>query len=172
MNYADARRFITTGDLIAVRSRRGLLANATRLVTRSPYTHTAVAVWGGFPDEGRLLVAQMNGAGCSLSPLSHYAETDFDVFVCPVCPTDAERALWQLLGLPIDYDFGDLARIAAHRLLGVPMPPADDGRMICSSLSATIYLHAGWKPVSLPSIPAPDDVVREVGFFKFPVRKD
>lgn len=163
MNYAEAREQIQEGDLVAVRARRGLLPVATRLVTRSPYTHTAVAVWGGFDGVKRLLVAESNAGGCSLSPLSHYQGVDFDVFPCPIPRADAERALWDLLGVRIPYGFADLARIAAHRLLGVPLPPADPDEMVCSALSATIYLNGGWLPAGLPSIPAPDDVVRAIG---------
>lgn len=172
MNYAEARAHIRTGDLIAVRSTHGGFVALTRAVTRSPYTHTAVAVWGGFQGVERLLVAETNGAGCSLSPLSHYEGTDFDVFKCPVLRADAERALWDLLGVRIDYDVVDLARIAANRLLRVPLPARDDGGLICSALSATIYLHAGWQPQGLPSIPAPDDVVRAVGRPRLEVRRD
>lgn len=163
MRYAEARPLIRTGDLIAVRATHGGLPAVTRWVTRSPYTHTAVALWGGFRGVERLLVAQTNGAGCGLAPLSHFARTDFDVFDCPVDRGAAEQAVWALLGTRIRYDLADLARIAAHRLLGWPLPPADDGRLICSALSASIYLHAGWAPARLPSIPAPDDVVAALG---------
>lgn len=173
MNYATARPQIQTGDLIAMRSTHGGLVALTRRVTRSPYTHTAVAVWGGFAGIERLLIAETLGAGCSLAPLSHYAGTDFDVFDCPVDRAETERSLWELLGVRIGYDIVDLVRIAANRLLKVPLPPKDEDGLICSALSATIYLHAGWAPAGLPSIPAPDDVVRAVGTPpKFEVRRD
>ena len=163
MRYAEARNFVRSGDLIAVRSRRTVFDAATRFVTGKPFTHTAVAVWGGFRGVPRLLVAESNGAGGSLSPLSNYADVDFDVFECPVEEAAVERALWKLLGTKIHYDVPDLARIAANRLLGIPLPDRDDSRLICSALSATIYLRAGWRPDGLPSIPAPDDMVRAVG---------
>lgn len=162
MKYADARPRIRTGDLIAIRATHGGLVALTRAVTRSPYTHTAVAVWVRSVGVERLLIAETNGAGCSLAPLSQYVGTDFDVFACPVDRAEAEYALWNLLGERIAYDLADLLRIAANRLLGVPLPPRDEDGLICSALSGAIYLHAGWFPPGLPSIPAPDDIVAAV----------
>lgn len=155
MKYADVRDQIGTGDLIAVRSHRGGLSAITRVVTRSPYTHTAVAIRMG----GRLLLAEMNGGGAVLVPASKYADTDFDVFDCPVDRAEVVVAAFDLLGLDIGYDFGDLLRIAGHELLGIALPPTDDGDLVCSALSASIYLHAGLPRGALPSIPAPRDVV-------------
>ncbi|MBN3779948.1 hypothetical protein G3O06_20640 [Burkholderia sp. Ac-20345] len=163
MKYADARSQIQDGDLIAVRSRTGVMPALIRTVTQSPYTHTAVAVWVGSDDARRLLVAESNEGGCSLSPLSHYADIDFDVFPCPVDRPAALAHLWGLVGEPIAYGYVDLLRIAGNRLLGVPLPPPDTERLICSALSARIFQDAGWKPVYLPTIPAPDDVVQAIG---------
>lgn len=156
MNYAEARGLIKSGDLIAVRSHRGGLSAITRVVTKSPYTHTAVAIWLA----DRLLLAEMNGGGACLVPASKYADTDFDVFPCPLADRgEVIQAAFDLLGLDIGYDFPDLLRIAGHELLGIALPPADDSNLICSALSASIYLHAGLVRVGLPSIPAPRDVV-------------
>ena len=159
-SYARLRDNINTGDLIAIRATSGLFPRLTRLVTRSPYTHTAIAVWVNSRDgTRRLLVAESNAAGASLAPLSNYANVGCDVFRSPVDRSRVERTLWGLLGTKVHYDVPDLARIAAHRLLGVPLPERDDGELICSALSATIYLTAGWQPPApLPSIPAPADV--------------
>lgn len=169
MRYAAARDRIRTGDLVALRSTHGGLPALTRWVTRSPYTHTAVAVWMG----PRLLIAEAGAAGNVLAPLSHYEGTDFDVFACPVQVSEFQSALWDVLGARIRYDVADLLRIAAHRLLGVPLPERDEEGLICSALSATIYLHAGWTPADLPSIPAPDDVVYALGTPpRLAVRKD
>lgn len=173
MRYAEARSLVCTGDLIAIRTRRKLFDLLTSAVTQSPYTHTAVAVWGGFNGVERLLVVESNAAGASLSPLSKYDADDFDVFECPVIAAASERAVWELLGEKIHYDVADLARIAANRLLGMPLPRRDDGRKVCSAHSAAIYLRAGWQPEALPSIPAPDDVVAAIGAYpKLYVRKD
>ena len=158
--YAEARNRIQTGDLIAFRKRGGLLATLTRWVTRSPYTHTALALWVGCGQHRRLLVAEAKASGAFLTPLSQYAEESFDIFRAPgEVASTIEQALWETLGVPIGYDFADLVRIAANRLIGWPLPEADNVLKICSALSATIWLQAGWHPKRLPSIPAPCDVV-------------
>lgn len=159
MRYQAARNLIQTGDLVALRKRTGFLPTLTRWITRSPYTHTAVAVWVEAGGVYRLLVAEANGGGSSLSPLSGYFDTDFDVYRCPVPRDLVHTVCWRMLGRKIHYGFFDLVRIACHRLLGFPLPRKDDGNLICSALSAAIYQRAGWRPVGLPSIPAPDDVV-------------
>lgn len=155
MNYEQARPMIQSGDLIAVRSHRGGISSIVKRVTKSPYTHTAVVV--RLAD--RVLLAEMNGGGACLVPASKYADTDFDVFTCPCERGLAVQAAFDLLGLNIDYDFGDLFLIAAHELFDVALPEADDNRWICSALSASIYLRAGVSRLGLPSIPAPRDVV-------------
>ena len=159
MKYSDVRLQICTGDLIAIRKKTGALPTLTRVIDKTPYTHTAVAIWGGFQGTDRLLVVESNAAGASLSPLSNYQDVDFDVFARPVDEALFEFATWDLLGTKIHYDIRDLVRLAANRLFSIPLPKRDDGNLICSALSATIYLHAGWNPKGLPSIPSPRDVV-------------
>jgi hypothetical protein len=164
MRYADARSQIRTGDLIAMRKRHGFLPTLTRWITRSPYTHTAVAIWCA----DRLLVAEEKGSGAFLTPLSQYADIDFDVFLAPdTVRVNIEPVIWETLGAPIGYDFADLFRIAANRLVGWPLPAVDDSQLVCSALSASLWLHAGWRPCNLPSIPAPADVVAAFGMLPF-----
>lgn len=166
MNYLEARDQIRTGDLIAMRKTHGLLARLTRRITRSPYTHTAIAVWAGVGvgEAKRLLVAEQKASGAFLTPLSQYEDIDFDVYTAPPSTLlKIEWAIWQTLGVPIAYDFCDLLRIAAHRLIGWPLPAKDDVLKVCSALSATLWVQAGWEPWFLPSIPAPDDVVYALG---------
>jgi hypothetical protein len=110
-----------------------------------------------------LLLAEMNGGGACLVAASKYSDTDFDVFACPVHSVEVEGAIFDLLGLDIHYDLGDLMRIAGHELLGIPLPAADDNELICSALSASIYLHAGLPRGALPSIPTPRDDVTWMG---------
>jgi len=174
LRYHQARSLIATGDLIAFRGRGHLLQWLIRTITRSPYTHTAIAVWAGcdgMPRHDslfvrhhsgrRLLVAEAKASGVMLTPLSQYAGSDFDVLPCPrEAKVRVEPMLWRIIGHPIPYDVLDLLRIAAHRLVGRPLPAKENTRRVCSALSAEIWLRAGWKPkISLPSIPAPDDVV-------------
>lgn len=160
--YHEIRPHVADGDLVAVRSRRGLFPNLTRLVTGSPYTHTAIALWL----EGGLWIAEMRRGGNVLVPLSQRADEDFDVFDCP---PEVDRGwlrvdvLHTLRG-KVDYDVRDLARIAANRLIGISLPAQDDGSLICSAYSARAYLMRGWQPNrALPSIAAPGDVVRALG---------
>ena len=159
MRYADARNQIRTGDLIAVRKMHGFLPTLTRWVTRSPYTHTAIALWAGTDAQPRLLVAEAKASGGFLTPLSQYADIDFDVFDAPrETLITIESVVWEVLGVPIGYDMFDLVRIGLNRLFGIPLPAGDDALKVCSALSATLWLQAGWRPRYLPSIPAPDDV--------------
>lgn len=161
--YSLVRDQIRTGDLIGVRSRRGAFAHLTRWVTGDPHTHTAVAVRVG----GRVLCIEQRVSGATARPLSQLVEArvPFDVHACPVPGEAAGEAAWESIGSRIDYDVADLARIAAHRLFGIPLPPADDGRLVCSALSVVIYRRAGWAvPAGLPSIPAPGDVCRALPY--------
>lgn len=178
LNYYQARILIATGDLIAFRQRGGLLHWLISRVTRSPYTHTAIAVWAG-PDAlahqptvfvrpnaaRRLLVAEAKASGVMLTPLSQYASVDFDVYPCPrQAKARVEPMLWRTIGHKTPYDVLDLLRIAAHRLFKRPLPVRDDARRICSALSAEIWQRAGWRAQApMPTIPAPDDIVAAHG---------
>lgn len=160
MAYADVRNLIRTGDLIAVRKRGNFLAMITRWVTRSPYTHTVIAVWSGVGDAMRLLGAEEKASGCFLTPLSQYEDVDFDVFTAPDEVQDhIEEVIYDTLGAPIAYDYLDWIRIGLNKTLGIPLPK-ENSKLICSALSAALWLKAGWKPKNLPTIPAPADVVR------------
>lgn len=159
VTYRQARGAIWTGDLVAVKRPSGFLPVATRLVTRSPYTHTGIAIWVGQPGQRRLLLAQTNAGGCNLVPLSQEACYPFDVFNCPTERAAVEREIWRELGTRVPYGFTDLARIAGHLVLGLPLPRHDGQDVVCSALSARIYRRAGWRPAGLPSIPWPGAVV-------------
>lgn len=159
--YDEARPHIADGDLIVLRSPwwHSPLAAATRLLLWTPYTHTSVALWL----EGRLWVAEMWRDGNCLVPLSQYRDTPFDVFACPAEGAVVKAVLLEDLGAEIDYDWRDLARIAAHRLVGWPLPAHEDERLVCSAWSARAYLAAGWRPEGLHSLVAPDDLAAALG---------
>lgn len=157
--YSEIRPHVADGDLVAVRSRHGVFPNLTRLITRSPYTHTAIALWL----EGGLWIAEMRSGGNVLVPLSQRANEDFDVFDCPVDRANVRGWLLQRLRSKTDYDVLDLARIAAWRLFGVPLPEQDDDQLVCSAFAAMAWLYGGWQPKGLPSIAAPGDVVDALG---------
>jgi len=158
MKYDDVRNSIKTGDLIGVKRTTGLFPIATRIVTNSPYTHTGIAIWAG----GRLLLAQTNSGGCNLAPLSQEAVYDFDVFDCPVDRNKCEAAIWAELGTRIPYGFIDCARIFGYKVFCIPLPKEDGPDLVCSALSARIYMNAGWQPVGLPSIPWPGAVTDQL----------
>lgn len=165
-SYADARSQIKTGDLIAVRSTHGGFAALVRWVTRSPYTHTAVAIWVC----NRLLMVETRILA-GIVPASQLDNKDFDVIRCPVAdPEYVVIEAFSILGLPIGYDFVDLLRIAARLWLGWKAPEVDDDSKICSALSVAIYRLAGWRPVGLPGIPAPGEVVAAAGPVAIEVR--
>lgn len=157
--YPEIRPHVADGDLVAVRSRHGLFPNLTRLITASPYTHTAIALWL----EGGLWIAEMRSGGNVLVPLSQRANEDFDVFDCPVDRRNLRGWVLGMLRTKIDYDVRDLARIAAWRLFGVPLPEQDDDQLVCSAFAALVYLSCGWQPKGLSSIAAPADVVGALG---------
>jgi hypothetical protein len=162
MTYANARDDIKTGDLIAVRNRKGLAAWLIRLVTRSPYTHTGVAFWLG----PRLLIAETEQGPASLVPISQYAAYDFDVFDAPVAPgvgLIARIAIFEVLGTRITYAWTDLIRIWLHEWFGTSLPkPSADAR-ICSTLSELIYQHMGWEPpADAPRLMTPRDLVAAI----------
>lgn len=162
LRYEQARDDIKTGDLIALRSRKGLWSWGIRLVTRSPYTHTGIAVWIGH----RLMVVETRGGPASLVPLSQYRIHDFDVFDPPITKRDRvyiRDDIYCVLGEEIPYAWSDIARIALHELLGVPLPKHAPDRLICSSLSELIYRRNGWKPQGMPTIPSPRDLVKAIG---------
>jgi hypothetical protein len=100
----------------------------------------------------------MGAGGNVLVPLSRYADTEFDVYACPVDREITRLTTLELLRDKIDYDIADLLRIALHNALRFKLPN-DTGGLICSAYSARIYKFAGWLPCNMPSIPSPSDVV-------------
>ena len=162
MTYDEARHQIRTGDVIGVRGRKGPLAWLTRLVTWSPYTHVGIALWVG----GGLYLAEINGGGNHLIPMSQIAHTGFDVVRCPAHPADVPYAIETQLHDHQGYGFGTLVTIAARRVFGVEL--AGDGA-VCSSYAATILTLAGWGH-SLPNAPAPDEVMEASGKVVLEVR--
>ncbi|MES1977521.1 MAG: hypothetical protein V4451_05760 [Pseudomonadota bacterium] len=165
IDYVTARSQIRTGDLIAVRSHAGGFPGLVRWCTESPYTHTAIALWVC----DRLMMIETRFTAC-IVPLSQLGNAEFDVVRCPVA--DPEYVLieaFNILGVPVNYDFMDLLRIAARLKLGWQTGD-DDGRKVCSALSAAVYRLAGWRPEGLPGIPAPCEVVAAAGPVAIEVR--
>lgn len=113
MRYRDARQFIATGDLIAVRDAHSWLGRLTQLVTRKPYTHTGVARWIG----GRLYMADLNSGRNHLTAVSQLA--NFDVCMPPLgLMRDAiEESTDEWLASPIEYGFVAFVAIGLECLL-------------------------------------------------------
>jgi hypothetical protein len=156
--YADGRSAIADGDLIAVRGRRGVVPILTRWVTRSAYTHTAVAVWL----DGGLWAAEINVGGNHLVPVSQLRDA-FDVYDCPGDRAAVREVVLRRLRTARRYGVLDLFLIAARRLLGVHLGNSQDE--VCSEFSARVYVEAG-TVLDVPSLPAPDEVAAAVGFLK------
>jgi hypothetical protein len=161
MNYAAARDLIQDGDVVVVKRRSSALAVLTRLVTRSPYTHTGIAVWSG----GRLLLVQANGGGVNAAPLSQEAEFAFDVYDPPagLARSEIVQAAWDAIGARLSYAIADLFEIWLYLWFGIPLPEKPGEDPICSLLTARILMAAGWAPVNLPSIPWPSAVADALG---------
>lgn len=111
-NYSNVRRLIQDGDLIAVRGMH-LIDHLTSLITRSPYTHTGVAIW--FDD--RLFMAELNSGRNHLTAVSCVA--DFDVFSPPAGLDRAtiRAAALDWLASPIDYGFAAFVAIGIECML-------------------------------------------------------
>lgn len=157
MLYFLARGLINTGDLIAVKSRRGILALLTRLITRAPYTHTAVAIW----IENGLWAAEINGGGSHLVPVSQIGQP-FDVYECPEEAIGVREVILAELRQKSHYAFFELIRIGIYRLTGFSIPDIDAG-YVCNEFSARIYAQSG-AVLPVPKIAAPDDLCRVLKF--------
>jgi hypothetical protein len=137
-NYESMRHLIQDGDLIAVRGSHPI-DRLTSLVTRSPYTHTGVAIWL----DDHLFMADLNSGRNHLTALS--CLEDFDVFAPPAGldrPTIRAAALtW--LASPIDYGFIAFVGIGIECMLA-RRTLIDNWRgiVVCSGGSVMIFEKA------------------------------
>jgi len=80
VKYAQARDQIKNGDVLMYKG-RGLISSVIRWVTRSPYSHAALATWWN----QRLMVMEAKGQGVIVNPTSrsilHY-RGDVEWFSC------------------------------------------------------------------------------------------
>lgn len=138
MDYATARSYIRTGDLVAVRSVHSWLGRLTQLVTRSPYTHAGLAIWL----EDGLYMAEINGGRNHLVPMSQL--TDFDVYDPPVGLSDLKTAILAMLRLPIDYGVIAFIMIGLLNLLHLQVFIHWRRLLVCSGYCVATYEQAGW----------------------------
>lgn len=136
-DYQRARRLIRDGDLIAVRGSH-LIDHLTSAVTRSPYTHTGVAVWA----DGRLFMADLNSGRNHLTALS--AVADFDVFMAPdgIDRARIRKAVFDWLAAPIDYGMLAFIVIGLKCALGLKVFIHWRRIIVCSGGSVEIYENA------------------------------
>lgn len=133
-NYNEVRQSIEDGDLIAVRGSH-LIDRLTRLVTRSPVTHTGVAVWL----DGRLFMADLNSGRNHLTALS--CVPDFDVHTPPagIDRPSIRQSLLDWLASPIDYGFAAFAMIGLRSMLKSRAFIHWRKIMVCSGSTVMIY---------------------------------
>ncbi len=141
LTYEEARPLIKDGDVISVRETHGFLAPFTRFFTRSPHTHSGIAVW---IDQG-LWMAELNGGKNHLIPMSQLAETDFDVSDCPVPNRFAVRdAIFNSLRVKIPYSLVALVAIGLLSFFGIKKFVHWREMLVCSGDIVAILEAAGW----------------------------
>jgi hypothetical protein len=157
MLYQDIRDQIADGDVIAVRETHGFLTPFTRFFTHSPYTHAGVAVWF----EGGLWMAELNGGKNHLIPLSQLAETNFDVFFCPVDDTIKVRlAIAESLRVKIPYSLSAVFVIGLLNLLHIHLFLHARKILVCSGYCVSILEAAGWPERS--RLISPQELVKQL----------
>lgn len=129
---------INTGDLIVVRKGKSLLGRATQFFTRSPYTHSGIAIW----IEGGLYVAELNAGKNHLVPISQLK--DYDVYECPEGLKEVRYNILKWLQAPIEYGFLALFAIGLLDWFKIKMFVHWRKILVCSGFCVAIYESAGW----------------------------
>ncbi len=140
LTYQEARSQIATGDLIAVRSPHGIIGKLTQFFTRSPYTHTGIAIW----IEGGLYMGELNGGRNHLIPLSQLDGSDFDVYSPPPGLSNIADALFFWLRLQIDYAYVAFVAIGLLNWLRAKVFVHWRQMLVCSGWCVAVYEEAGW----------------------------
>lgn len=140
LTYQEARSQIATGDLIAVRTPNGIMGKLTRFFTRSPYTHTGIAIW----IEGGLYMGELNGGRNHLIPLSQLDHCDFDVYLPPANLTNIADALFFWLRLQIEYGYLAFVAIGLLNYFNIKIFVHWRQLLVCSGWCVAIYEEAGW----------------------------
>lgn len=140
LSYANARNYISTGDVIAVKRGEGLLSPFTRFFTRSDYTHVALSIWLG---DG-LWVSEINGGGNHMVPLSQLADTEFDVYACPVDAARVSVAILEKMRTHIAYGFAALPVVGLLNWLRLKIFLHARQILECAGYCVAVYEMAGW----------------------------
>lgn len=155
MDYATARNQIQDGDLILEKGRKGLFAWLTKIVTRSEYTHAAVAVWL----QGGLYIAEINGGGNHLVPLSQITQA-FDVFRPAGLWPDTREVILNSLRDKVSYSILDAFTIGLRDLFSLRLPVSRNG-LVCSQYAFIVLRDAGWGYWGCPELPSPADLAMQ-----------
>lgn len=158
MNLADASSQIETGDLISVRTVHGPTGLLTRLVTRSPYTHSGVALWLA----GRLFMAEINSGRNHLVALSSVREFDVSCRPPELAVNKVEQTIIDWLADPIEYSRLAFVVIGILNLFHIKKFVHWRNRIVCSGAAVKIWEKAGWPEHSYMVSPA--EVAKEVRF--------
>jgi hypothetical protein len=156
MYYDNARSKIATGDLIAVKGKTGFMTPFTRFFTRSPYTHVGTAFWM----RNVLWIAEINSGANHATPLSQYADRDFDVYTPP---PDVELSLVEMAILialrgKIPYGWLSLPFIAFLAFFKINSFLHARRILSCAGFSVFIYELAGMRETT--RILAPVNLVK------------
>lgn len=166
MEYSKARSLIATGDLIAIRGKRGILASMTRYFT-GPYTHTGLAIWLG----GRLFMTELNSGRNHLVPLSQLSKGEFDVYAHPpeLAEADLEAAIHEWLAGKVEYGYAAFVAIGLLEWLRIKMFVHWRRVMVCSGYCIANWERAGWPEHSRVMSPT---ALTKLVKLKFPVSPD
>jgi hypothetical protein len=140
MRYEQARPFIKDGDMIAVRRRDGLVAAATRFFTRDDETHVGIAIWL----DGGLWLAELNGGGNHLVPMSQFDGVPFDVYDCPVHRDRVRDAILFSLRHRVHYGLAAFAAIGLLSWLHIQVTGRQRRIICCTGYVINCYIDAGW----------------------------
>ena len=140
MTYAQARTKICDGDTIAVITPRNWIGKITQFFTHRKYTHTGIAIWV----DGGLYLAELNGGGNHLTPLSHWEGLDFDVCEMPIGLIGVREATFEMLREPIDYSYSGFLAAGARAFFRIKQAIHWRTRLICVGFCVAVYEKAGW----------------------------
>lgn len=140
MNYDEARQYIEDGDTIAIITPHNWIGKITQFFTRREYTHTGIAVW----IDGGLYLAELNGGGNHLTPLSHWRDADFDVCQMPIGLVNIRESIFDILRDPIEYAYEGFLAAGARVFFKIKQGIHWRTRLICVGFCVAVYERSGW----------------------------
>jgi hypothetical protein len=138
--YQQARSLICDGDTVAIITPHNWIGKVTQFFTRRKYTHTGIAIW---IDDG-LYLAELNGGGNHLTPLSHWDGLDFDVCEMPIGLIDIRGAIFEMLRAPIEYSYAGFLAAGARAFFNIQQAIHWRNKLVCDGFCVAVYERAGW----------------------------